>query len=212
MMARILGRRDFLSTSAGLMSAVAAGAMLRPSATEAAPSPAADATSLRIVIDGRHEFAYRSLAGPAASAVRYRHDGVLVSLLLESGLSRTPRPVVLQLGHGPDASRRALALRHGGPDEIDALVVGAGHFEPLGALIDLLGERPHGAAVGVDHPILISGRALVNVPVTWTGAANVASAALVPHTVAAFTIKSRLRYIALDGWRDDASDGGPQQL
>jgi hypothetical protein len=217
MMARILDRRDFINSSIGLMSAVAAAAALRSSAAEAAPasSPAADATSLRVVIDDRHEFTYRGFTDPAASAVGRQHDDVLLSLGLDSGLSDTRRPVVLQFGHSPAASRRALALRHSGADEIDALVIGAGRVDPLGALIGLLNERPDDAAafgvaaLRVDRTILITGRALVNVPIRWTGATDVEPAALVPSTVAAFTISGRLRYIALDRRRDDA---GRQQV
>src|SRR5580658_5454952 len=110
MMARILDRRDFFNSSVGLMSAVAAGVVLRSPAAEAAltSSPGVDATSLRVVIDDRHEFAYRGFADRAASAVERRHDDVLLSLCLDSGLSDTRRPVVLQFGHGPTASRRAL--------------------------------------------------------------------------------------------------------
>ncbi len=216
MMARILGRRDFLNSSIGLMSAVAAAAVPRwPAEAAPASSPAADATSLRVVIDDRHEFTYRGFADSRASAVGRRHDDVLLSLGLDCGLTGTRRPVALQFGHGPAASRRALALRHSGAEEIDALVIGAGRIDPLGALIDLLNERPDDAAASgvaalrIDRTILITGRAVVNVPVRWTGATDVEPAALVPNTVAAFTISGRLRYIALDRRRGDA---GRQQV
>lgn len=142
-------RRDFLTSSAALAGAAAAGGFSCVEIAAAAPFevPAVDRLSVRVLIDLTHNIFLRptELKGvklqPAARAADYSrtiHTQWGLSLYLDSRRGDETRTFMLDYGYTPEALLNNIDIIGVEPGKVDALIVSHGHFDHYGGLIGFL--------------------------------------------------------------------------
>jgi 7,8-dihydropterin-6-yl-methyl-4-(beta-D-ribofuranosyl)aminobenzene 5'-phosphate synthase len=149
-MARELGRRDFLKSSAVLAStAVTCGGIVRAEGVRALPIevPVVDRLAVRVLLDSSHDIflGVQEVNGVEVQRAprgtdfrRILHNQWGLSLLLESERADEARTLLLDFGYTPDALINNMDLLGADPSRIEALILSHGHYDHFGGLIGLL--------------------------------------------------------------------------
>jgi 7,8-dihydropterin-6-yl-methyl-4-(beta-D-ribofuranosyl)aminobenzene 5'-phosphate synthase len=143
-MARPVGRRAFLKSSAAF-AASAAGGFSCLEIANAAPieAPTIDRLAIRVLVDSSYDLFFRPAEVNGVKIVppprisdyrRTLHNEWGLSLWLESERAAEKRTVMLDYGYSPAVLLNNMELTGVDPSKIDALVVSHGHFDHFGGL------------------------------------------------------------------------------
>src|SRR4051812_43686782 len=141
----IIGRREFLKSSAALAAASAAGNFSCIEIAAAAPLevPTVDGLAIRVVVDSSYDLFFRpaelngvKIAPPAriSDFRRSLHNEWGLSLWLESERGSEKRTVMLDYGYTPAVLFNNMELTGTDPSKIDALIVRHGQYDHFGGL------------------------------------------------------------------------------
>jgi 7,8-dihydropterin-6-yl-methyl-4-(beta-D-ribofuranosyl)aminobenzene 5'-phosphate synthase len=149
-MARQLGRRDFLTSSAALAgTAVTCGGIIHTHAVRAAPIevPVVDGLAIQVLLDSSHDVFLRpqevngvqvERAPRGSDFRRILHNQWGLSLLLQSQQGDEARTLLLDFGYTAEALTNNMDLLGVDPGKIDALILSHGHYDHFGGLIGVL--------------------------------------------------------------------------
>jgi 7,8-dihydropterin-6-yl-methyl-4-(beta-D-ribofuranosyl)aminobenzene 5'-phosphate synthase len=148
-MTRNLRRRDFLSGSAALAGAAAAGGFSCVEFASAAPIevPMVDKLSIRVLVDSTHNLFLRPATVNGVSVQptpisagfpNVIHTQWGLSLWLESLRGDELRTLMLDFGYTPDVLINNMGIMGVDMKKVDALIVSHGHFDHYGGLMGFL--------------------------------------------------------------------------
>jgi 7,8-dihydropterin-6-yl-methyl-4-(beta-D-ribofuranosyl)aminobenzene 5'-phosphate synthase len=160
----MIGRRDFLKSSAAGVAALMAG-VGNLSRAFAAPIavPTVDRLSARVVVDSSFDLFFRpaQFAGvsvttpPRADAQRNLHSEWGLSLYLESQRGDEQRNLMLDFGYSAPVLLNNIDVIGFDPSKVDALIVSHGHFDHYGAMMGFL--KKYRAALPADLKLYAGG-------------------------------------------------------
>jgi 7,8-dihydropterin-6-yl-methyl-4-(beta-D-ribofuranosyl)aminobenzene 5'-phosphate synthase len=151
-MSALLGRRDFLRSSAAVAGAAAVGFTCVEFAS-AAPIevPTIDRLTMRVLMDQQHDQFLRGSTvngvvhegpgpGRSADARNVLHNEWGLSLYLESQREQEQRTTLLDFGYTSAGLINNIGLLNVDPSKIQALIVSHGHIDHYGGLIGFLAK------------------------------------------------------------------------
>jgi 7,8-dihydropterin-6-yl-methyl-4-(beta-D-ribofuranosyl)aminobenzene 5'-phosphate synthase len=141
----MIGRRDFLKSSAAGAAALIAGRASRAFAAPVAV-PTVDRLSARVVVDSSFDLFFRpaQFAGvnvatpPRTDANRNLHSEWGLSLYLESQRGDEQRKLMLDFGYSAPVLLNNIEVIGFDPAKVNALIVSHGHFDHYGGLMGFL--------------------------------------------------------------------------
>jgi 7,8-dihydropterin-6-yl-methyl-4-(beta-D-ribofuranosyl)aminobenzene 5'-phosphate synthase len=149
-MAKQIGRRDFLTSSAALTGAAATcGGIIHSHPVRAAPFevPVVDGLVVQVLLDSSHDvfLGAQEVNGVRVDRARrgadFRkilHNQWGLSLLLQSQRGDEAHTLLLDFGYTAEALANNMELLGIDPGQIDALILSHGHYDHFGGLIGFL--------------------------------------------------------------------------